>query len=90
MLNQRKNEDLFLKKLAIWREEGARLRSLQVDVSNLKLVSIDQVAVEPSHPIKPKKALILVMGAVLGGMLGLFIALLRNLLRRNFRTNPVA
>jgi LPS O-antigen subunit length determinant protein (WzzB/FepE family) len=90
VLSQRKNEDLFLKKLAIWREEGARLRSLQVDVSNLKLVSIDQVAVEPSHPIKPKKALILVMGAVLGGMLGLFIALLRNLLRRNFRTNPVA
>ncbi|RJG09231.1 chain-length determining protein [Pseudomonas cavernicola] len=82
VLNQRENADLFLKDLAIWREEAARLRSLQVDVSDLKLVSIDQVAVEPLRPVKPKKALILVSGVVLGGMLGLFIALLRNLLRR--------
>jgi LPS O-antigen subunit length determinant protein (WzzB/FepE family) len=82
VLNQRKNADLFLKDLAIWREEAARLRSLQVDVSDLKLVSIDQVAVEPVRPIKPKKALILALGVVLGGMLGLFIALLRNLMRR--------
>ncbi|MGH8601427.1 MAG: Wzz/FepE/Etk N-terminal domain-containing protein [Gammaproteobacteria bacterium] len=82
VLKQRENEDLFLKNLAVWREEAARLRNLQVDVSNLKLVSIDQIAVEPSRPVKPKKALILALGVVLGGMLGLFIALLRNLLRR--------
>ena len=64
------------------REEAARLRSLQVDASNLKLVSIDQLAVEPLRPIKPKKALILALGLVLGGMLGLFIALIRNMVRR--------
>jgi LPS O-antigen subunit length determinant protein (WzzB/FepE family) len=81
VLNKRENEDLFLKDLAIWREEAARLRSLNVDVSSLKLVSIDQVALEPLRPIKPKKALILALGLVLGGMLGLFIALLRNMLR---------
>ncbi|WP_137821625.1 Wzz/FepE/Etk N-terminal domain-containing protein [Pseudomonas sp. D(2018)] len=82
VLNQRENEDLFLKDLAIWREEAARLRNLNFDVADLKLVSIDQVAVEPLKPIKPKKALILALGVVLGGMLGLFIALLRNMLRR--------
>ena len=82
VLNKRENEDLFLKDLANWREEAARLRNLDVDVSNLKLVSIDQVALEPLRPIKPKKALILALGLVLGGMLGLFIALLRNMLRR--------
>ncbi|WP_137885652.1 Wzz/FepE/Etk N-terminal domain-containing protein [Pseudomonas sp. 2FE] len=82
VLNQRENEDLFLKGQAIWREEATRLRNIQVDVSDLKLVSIDQTAVEPSQPVKPKKALILALGLVLGGMLGLFIALLRNLLRR--------
>ncbi|MCY1542724.1 G-rich domain on putative tyrosine kinase [compost metagenome] len=83
MLNQRKNEDLFLKDLAVWREQAASLRNLRVDVSELKLVSIDQVAVEPLRPVKPRKALILALGLVLGGMLGMFIALLRNVLRRN-------
>lgn len=82
VLNKRENEDLFLKDLAAWREEAARLRSLQVDASNLKLISIDQLAVEPLRPIKPKKALILALGLVLGGMLGLFIALIRNMVRR--------
>ncbi|MFZ3155517.1 Wzz/FepE/Etk N-terminal domain-containing protein [Pseudomonas sp.] len=81
-LKKRENEDLFLKDLAVWREEAARLRNLQVDASNLKLVSIDQLAVEPLRPIKPKKALILALGLVLGGMLGLFIALIRNMVRR--------
>ena len=79
-LNKRENEDLFLKDLATWREEAARLRSLQVDVASLKLVSIDQVALEPLRPIKPKKALILALGLVLGGMLGVFIALMRSML----------
>lgn len=82
VLSKRENEDLFLKDLASWRGEAARLRNLDVDVSSLKLASIDQVALEPLRPIKPKKALILGLGLVLGGMLGLFIALLRSMLRR--------
>ncbi|WPC06766.1 Wzz/FepE/Etk N-terminal domain-containing protein [Pseudomonas benzenivorans] len=90
VLNKRENEDLFLKDLATWRGEAARLRNLNVDVSSLKLVSIDQVALEPLHPIKPKKALILTLGLVLGGMLGLFIALLGNMLRRKPETLALA
>jgi len=80
-LNSRENEDLFLKDLAGWREEAARLRALQLDTDSLKLVSIDQRAVEPSSPIKPRKALIVALALVLGGMFGLFIALMRNLHR---------
>jgi LPS O-antigen subunit length determinant protein (WzzB/FepE family) len=83
VLNQRENEDLFLKDLAIWREEATRLRNLNVDVAEFKLVSVDQVAVDPLRPVKPKKALVLALGVVLGGMLGLFVALLRNVLRRD-------
>ncbi|WP_415754967.1 Wzz/FepE/Etk N-terminal domain-containing protein [Pseudomonas leptonychotis] len=82
VLNMRENADLFLTDLSIWREEAARLRSLEIDAANLKLVSVDQVAVEPLRPIKPKKALILGVGLVLGGMLGLFIALVRHMVRR--------
>jgi len=80
-LNSRENEDLFLKDLAGWREEAARLRAMQLDTDSLKLVSIDQSAVEPSRPIKPRKALIVALALVLGGTLGLFIALMRNLRR---------
>lgn len=81
VLKSRENEDLFLKDLAGWREEAARLRSLQFDAGSLKLVSIDQRAVEPRQPIKPKKALIVALAQMLGGMLGVFVALVRNLRR---------
>lgn len=80
-LNSRENEDLFLEGLAGWREEAARLRALHLDTDALKLVTVDQNAVEPTRPIKPKKALIVALALVLGGMLGLFIALVRNLRR---------
>ena len=80
-LNSRENEDLFLKNLADWREEAARLRAMQLDAGSLKLVSIDQHAVEPSRPIKPKKAMIVALALVLGGMLGVFIALIRSMRR---------
>lgn len=83
VLNKRENEDLFLKKLAVWREEAAHLRNLNVDVSGLKLANLDQQATQPINPIKPQKLLILALGVVLGGVLGLFIALVRNMLRSN-------
>lgn len=83
VLNKRENEDLFLKNLARWREEAARLRNVQFDITDLKLVTVDQMALEPLKPIKPKKVLILTFGLVLGAMLGLFIALLRNIMRRS-------
>ncbi|MCQ4256695.1 Wzz/FepE/Etk N-terminal domain-containing protein [Stutzerimonas stutzeri] len=80
-LNSRENEDLFLKGLAGWREEAARLRAMDFDAAALKLVSIDQRAIAPTRPVKPKKTLIVALALVLGGMLGLFIALVLNLRR---------
>lgn len=81
VLNSRENEDLFLKDLAAWREEAARLRALQFDTQALTLASIDQAAVEPSKPIKPKKAMIVALALIIGAMLGLFVALVRHLRR---------
>lgn len=80
-LDSRKNEDLFLKGLAGWREEAARLRALDFDTAALRLVSIDQRAVAPSQPFKPQRAMIVALALTLGGVLGLFIALVRNLRR---------
>jgi LPS O-antigen subunit length determinant protein (WzzB/FepE family) len=79
VLKGRENQDLFLGDLAKLRQEGARLKGINLDISALRLVSIDQTAETPLKPIKPKKFLIVFLGVVLGGMLGVFAALLRSM-----------
>ena len=86
VLQARENEDLFLAELAENRKEIARLKGLEVDMDNLSLVRIDQSAIEPSSPIKPKKSLIVAVGIVLGGMLGVFAALIRSMIRKRKNT----
>lgn len=80
VLNRRENEDFFLKNLAKWEEELAYLKGLSLDFSQLNLVTVDRLAVEPLDPVKPKKLLIVLIGLVLGGMLGLFIALIKTVM----------
>ncbi|MBI6627954.1 GNVR domain-containing protein [Pseudomonas rhodesiae] len=79
VLNRRENEDLFLSNIEPLRAEEARLRSLNIDFSRLKLVTIDKQALEPLAPIKPKKALILAVGLILGGIIGILITLIRTM-----------
>lgn len=90
VLEQRKNEDLYLKDLAQWREEAAQLKGIKFDTSTLQLVRLDQQALEPLKAVKPKKALIIGLGGVGGLMLGVFAALLRNLLRPRQTVNDRA
>lgn len=54
-------------------------------VGNVRI--IDEAAVDTSAPVKPKKALIVVLATLLGGMLGVAIALLRHALNRGIE-NP--
>lgn len=54
-------------------------------VGNVRV--IDEAAVDTSQPVKPKKALIVVLATLLGGMLGVAIALLRHALNRGVE-NP--
>jgi LPS O-antigen subunit length determinant protein (WzzB/FepE family) len=79
ILKKRGNEDIFLKDVEPLRAEVARLRSLNIDMSNLKLVTVDRRAQEPLAPVKPKKALVIALGLVGGLLLGLMIALIRHL-----------
>lgn len=81
-LQQREQEDLFLSRIADWREEEARLKSLKLDLSAVNLVRRDQRAVPPLQAVKPRKALVLALSAVLGGMLGLLVALVRSAVQR--------
>ena len=89
ILNGREGEDVYLKNLAELREEAARLRGIQLDTERLRLVRLDQPALQPLSPIKPKKAMILALGLVLGGMLGIFVALVRSLATRTKQPQPV-
>lgn len=81
VLEKRENEDLYLKDLAEWRQEAAQLKGIKFDSSQLRLVRLDQQALEPLTAAKPKKALIIVLGLGVGLMLGVFVALLRNIVR---------
>jgi|TARA_Y100001949_G_scaffold168132_1_gene166523 LPS O-antigen subunit length determinant protein (WzzB/FepE family) len=82
ILREREGEDLYLTNLAELREEAARLKAIKLDTERLKLVRIDQPALQSSRPVKPKRAMILALGGVLGGMLGIFVALIRSLMAR--------
>ena len=88
ILETRQNEDLYLRDLAEWRQEAAQLKGIKFDTSTLQLVRLDQQALDPLAPIKPKKALIIALGGVAGLMLGIFAALLRNLLRPRQAVKP--
>ncbi|AUZ46517.1 LPS O-antigen chain length determinant protein WzzB [Pseudomonas orientalis] len=79
VLRKRANEDIFLQDVEPLRAEVARLRGLNIDMSNLKLVTVDRRAQEPLSPIKPKKALVIALSLVGGMLLGLMIALIRHL-----------
>ena len=82
VLKSRKDEDLFLKQLAQLREEEARLKGLDLDLSALTLVRVDQPAAKPLKPKEPKRILIIAIGFMLGGMLGVFVALIRSMLAK--------
>ncbi|MBJ2289923.1 LPS O-antigen chain length determinant protein WzzB [Pseudomonas sp. MF5691] len=79
MLKLRTNEDLFLSNVQPLRAEISRLRNLNIDMTQLKMVTIDKRALEPLGPVKPRKFLILALGIVLGAGLGIAIALLRSI-----------
>lgn len=89
ILKEREGEDVYLQNLAALREEAARLKGIKLDTERLRLVRLDQPALQPLSPIKPKKAMILALGLVLGGMLGVFVALVRSLMTRNKELHPV-
>lgn len=88
VLRKRGNEDIFLQDVEPLRAEVARLRNLNIDMSNLKLVTVDRRAQEPLAPIKPKKALVIALSLVAGLILGLFVALVRHFVLTRRETVP--
>ena len=79
VLSARKNEDVFLAGVQPLRAEMTRLRHLNTDMADIKLVTIDQQALEPLAPANPNRLLIVVLGLFGGAVLAVFIALIRHM-----------
>lgn len=88
VLQKRGNEDIFLQDVEPLRAEIARLKGLNIDMSNLKLVSIDRRAQEPLTSIKPKKSLIVAVSLVVGLFLGVLAALIRHFVLTHRKAEP--
>lgn len=92
MLNSRKSEDIFLQGVEPLRAEIARLRGLNIDMTALKLVTVDRQAQEPLEPVKPKKAMLVALSVLGGLILGVLVSMIRYLVqaRRDARPFSVA
>jgi LPS O-antigen subunit length determinant protein (WzzB/FepE family) len=81
VLSARKNEDVFLAGVQPLRAEMARLNGLSTDMAGLRLVAVDQQALEPLAPSKPNRLLVVVLGLFAGAVLAVAIALIRHVFR---------
>lgn len=77
LLEARKNNDPFIEQLPLLEEQLTQLSTLEVSTSPLKLASIDNYALSPEVPIKPKKTLIILLGFLLGLIVSVFVILVR-------------
>jgi chain length determinant protein (polysaccharide antigen chain regulator) len=78
-LKQRSNkasEDVFIEGMSAIRGSISTLENMKVDWESVNFALIDQPALLPINPIKPRKRLIVALGGVGGFMFGLLAALL--------------
>ncbi len=69
------SEDIFVSGLSVVKNSIATLEGIVVDWNEVELVDVDQPALLPLKPAKPRKLLIVALGAVGGTMFGLLAAL---------------
>ncbi|MEH6451116.1 MAG: Wzz/FepE/Etk N-terminal domain-containing protein [Oleispira sp.] len=71
-----RGEDHFIAGLPKLLVEIEALQALEIDFSKINLAKVDEVAVVPVKPIKPRKLLIMALALVGGLFVGLFMALI--------------
>jgi len=71
-----RGEDHFIEELPKILLEIDSLKTLEVDFSKIQLARIDEVAVVPVAPIKPRKLLVMALALIAGLFVGLFMALI--------------
>ncbi|MDH1933110.1 hypothetical protein [Pseudomonas sp. GD03696] len=86
-LEARSSDDPFIQDLREKQEKLSFLRTLKVDPSLVAMYQQDGAVSQPDEPIKPLKAVILLLSACLGVGLGVMVALGRDIWRRHKATN---
>jgi chain length determinant protein (polysaccharide antigen chain regulator) len=82
-LEDRKSNDPFIEKLRSLQIKQSFYQGLSVSPESVAVYRQDGSIEQPDKPIKPKKALILIIGLLLGGALGLALAMVRYFIRRS-------
>lgn len=89
ILRKRKSDDAFIPGLRNLQEELDRLHSININQKELRAATVDQSAYPPEQRIKPKRTLIVILGALLGLMVGVFVAFLVNAIH-SYRSSETA
>ncbi|AXP02130.1 chain length determinant protein (polysaccharide antigen chain regulator) [Pseudomonas sp. 43mfcvi1.1] len=76
-LESRASDDAFISDLRSLQMRYSFYRKLDIDPESISVYRQDGSVEVPQSPIKPRKALILLLGIIAGGMLGSFMALIR-------------
>nr|WP_306109975.1 GNVR domain-containing protein [Pseudomonas sp. MN1F] len=84
-IKARANDQDFLEGVEALRVERERLKAIDTQLQGLQLVSVDQRAVAAAEPVKPRKALIVLLTAVGGLLLGVFVVLIRAAYKKKLR-----
>lgn len=84
-IKARANEQAFLEGAEALRVERKRLQGVDTQLQGLHLVSVDQRAVASVKPVKPRKALIVLLALIGGLIIGTVIAVVRGAFKDHLR-----
>lgn len=90
LLRARKNNSAYVEDIREMRTELNQLRGyLEQDYSNVRVMKMDDAAMAPMTPIKPRRKLIVAVSALSGAMLGILVALIASTMaHRREREEP--
>ena len=81
------SEDIFVPGLSVVKNSISTLEGIVVNWNEVELVDVDQPALLPLKPAKPRKLLVVALGGVGGTMFGLLAALIAAASARHLRRN---
>jgi LPS O-antigen subunit length determinant protein (WzzB/FepE family) len=84
MLRARRDNGAYVSNIGELRIELAKLEGFAaLKLDKVNLMRLDQPAITPSRPVKPRKRLVLALSLMTGGFLGIVIALILGSLQRH-------
>ncbi|WP_082457505.1 LPS O-antigen chain length determinant protein WzzB [Pseudomonas sp. Leaf48] len=87
-LESRESNDPFIPTLRSMQNSYDFYKGLETGEYNVTVYRQDGIVDQPTTPIKPKKALVVILGVILGGLLGTAIALGRVFILKSRRSKP--